>query len=518
MVESAPKPSDVPWWQRSVVYQVYPRSFADTNGDGNGDLDGLSARLDYVAGLGVDALWLSPIYRSPMLDNGYDVSDYCDVDPLFGDLQEFDRLLANAHTRGLRLLLDWVPNHTSDQHPWFIESRASRDSAKRDWYYWRDGTPDHPPNNWRSEFGGPAWSWDEPTRQWYLHLFLAQQPDLNWGNPEVRDAMHGTLRYWLDRGVDGFRMDVVHLIGKDPALPDAPPEEAHRSRVAFHDYPGTHELLRGIRRVLEDYPGDRAMVGEVNLRETNRISAYYGARDELHLAFNFLSLEAGWDANAWSLLIDVVARDLRQDAWPTWVLSNHDNPRHRTRLDGSEPRARALAVLLLTLRGTPFLYAGEELGLQDAVVPPELARDPGGRDGCRAPIPWTPEPPHGWVGRPPWLPFPPESDRRNPESLRHEGDSILALYHHLLALRRASPALCIGSLTRWTAGPDGVIAYERAAGDDRRLVLVNFNDAPAPVRIDAPHIVNVVSDRNAGGTLFDGWLRPETASILEPRG
>jgi alpha-glucosidase len=481
----------VSWWKDAVVYQIYPRSFADGSGDGVGDLDGIRTHLDHVRDLGADAIWLSPIYPSPMADNGYDVSDYRDVDPVFGDLATFDALLAEAHGRGLRVLLDWVPNHTSDRHPWFLESRSSRDNPKRDWYYWRDGTarPEGgtPPNNWQAAFGGIAWTWDETTGQWYLHTFLPQQPDLNWNNPQVVEAMHETLRFWLDRGVDGFRMDVVHLIGKDPALPDAPPAEAHTNRVAFHDYDGTHVLLRGLRGVLDSYPGDRTAVGEVNLRETWRIAKYYGGSadtggDELPLVFNFASLRAGWDAGAWAQLIDDVERELGPRRWPVWVLSNHDVRRLRTRLGGSERRARALAVLLLTLRGTPFLYAGEELGLQDAVVPSELARDPGGRDGCRAPLPWTPDPPHGWAGAAPWLPFPPDPHRLNAQTEAAEPDSMLSFYRHLLAERHRSPALTRGTLRRLDLA-DGVLGFTRTYGDETRTVVVNFRDTDVDVPV-----------------------------------
>src|SRR4051795_10678335 len=487
------------WWQRGVVYQIYPRAFSDEDGDGIGDLAGIHERLDHMRDLGVDAVWLSPIFPSPMADNGYDVSDYCDIDPLFGDLATFDRLLAAAHDRGLRVLLDWVPNHTSNLHPWFEESRSSRTSPKRDWYYWRDGRdgdPEEPPNNWLAAFGGRAWTWDDATEQWYLHLFLPEQPDLNWGNPEVQEAMHQTLRFWLDRGVDGFRMDVIHLIGKDPALPDAPPEQAHTNRVPFNDYPGTHPLLRGIRAVLDSYPGDRVMVGEVNLRETARISTYYGhcasgEGDELNLAFNFLSLVAGWDAQAWSSLIETVARDLQPGAWPTWVLSNHDVRRLRTRLGGSEQRARAMALLLLTLRGTPFLYAGEELGLEDADVPAALALDPGGRDGCRAPIPWTATPPYGWSGKTPPLPFPPDAGARSYERQSTDGSSMLALYKRLLAVRRGTPALRSGTLERLDC-PPGVVGYARR-DDDERVVLLNFTGEDAAVPLEAAQEIEVAS-------------------------
>jgi len=333
--------SSGPWWKTAVFYQIYPRSFCDASGDGVGDLEGVRRHLDHLVWLGVDALWLSPFYRSPMRDFGYDVADHCAVDPLFGTLADFDRLLAEAHARGLRVLVDWVPNHTSDQHPWFVESRASRASRRRGWYVWRDGSPDRPPNNWRAAFtNGPAWTWDAATRQWYLHLFLPEQPDLDWSHPEVGAAMHATLRFWLDRGVDGFRMDVIHLIGKDPALPDVPAERAAIPACALHDDPRTHPLLRRIRRVLEEYPGERVMLGEVALPWTEKVAGYYGEGDELHLAFNFAPLFAPWEAAAWRARVGEVAAcfDPRA-AWPTWALSNHDNRRQRTRY-GSEARAR----------------------------------------------------------------------------------------------------------------------------------------------------------------------------------
>ena len=462
------------WWREAVVYQIYPRSFADASGDGVGDLAGLRARLEYLQWLGVDAIWLSPIFRSPMADFGYDVADYRDVDPLFGDLQDFDALLEDAHGRGIRVLLDWVPNHTSDQHPWFVESRVSRDSPKRSWYRWRDGTPDRPPNNWPAAFGGgPAWTWDAASEQWYLHTFLPQQPDLNWDEPAVVEAMHDVLRFWMDRGVDGFRADVVHLIGKDPALADVTTSDI----VSYHDYTGTHALLRGIRRVLDEYP-DRMIVGEVNLRQTTLIAPYLGDDDELHLAFDFESLDVPWDAEAWRARIAHVEA-IMGPRWPTWVFSNHDQPRIRTRLNGSDPCARAAALMLLTLRGTPFLYAGEELGLEDAEVPVERVVDPGGRDGCRAPLPWTAGDGYGWPADP-WLPWPPDPAARSVEAQRADPDSMLHLCRAALALRRASPALRLGTLELLDDVPDGVLAYERAHGDDRRLVWLSFGDEPVP--------------------------------------
>ena len=503
-----------PWWRRAVVYQVYPRSFADSDGSGVGDLEGIRSRLDHLVDLGVDALWLSPIYRSPMADAGYDVADHCDVDPLFGDLAAFDALLADAHDRGLRVMLDWVPNHTSDQHPWFLEARRSRTSARRDWYVWRDGSPDAPPNNWLAAFGtGPAWTWDEATSQWYLHLFLPQQPDLDWSNPAVQAAMHDVLRFWLDRGVDGFRADVVHLIGKDPALPSH--EVPGTSVVGTHDDPRTHPLLRGIRAVLDEYDGERAMVGEVNLRSPQQLAPYYGAGDQLHLVFNFSLLDAPWEARAWR---DVVAASLAAlgpvGAWPVWVLSNHDTPRHRTRFGGSEARARVAAVLLLTLPGTPFLYAGEELGLEDAVVPPEARVDPGGRDGCRAPIPWTREPGHGWPERA-WLPFPPDAAARSVEAQRADPGSVLHLYRRLLAARRACAALQTGDL-QWVQAPDGVLAWLRRSGGEVRLVVASFGATPTRVLTPRAYAVEVSSDGAGEGEPWSGSVGAEQALVLRP--
>jgi alpha-glucosidase len=503
-----------PWWKSAVVYQIYPRSFCDTDGDGVGDLEGIRRHLDHLESLGVDAIWLSPFFTSPMKDYGYDVADYCGVDPLFGNLDDFDRLLHEAHARGIRVLIDWVPNHTSDLHPWFVESRSSRDNPRADWYWWRDGTPDEPPNNWIAAFtGGPAWTWDDTRQQWYLHNFLAEQPDLNWRNPDVVAAMHDTLRFWLDRGVDGFRIDVVHLLGKDEELADLPLDERGHPPIAAHDYDDTHEILRGIRRVLEEYPGERTMVGEVYLLSTALVAKYYGDGDELHMSFNFPPLFAPWKADRWRKRIDRVIEEFDpRGAWPTWVLSNHDNPRHRTRY-GSEARARAAALLLLALRGTPFLYAGEELGLEDALVPGERVLDPGGRDGCRAPIPWTREAHHGWGTNDPWLPWPPDPSERSAEAMAADPGSILHLYRALLAARRGSDALRVGDFA-WLDTPDGVLAFERRSGDDRRVVVVNFTDSPQTVELRGLRI-EVASDGEQAAE-FDGTVGPEQALVLVP--
>jgi alpha-glucosidase len=501
-----------PWWQTGVFYQIYPRSFATSRGLPTGDLAGVEAHLDHVEWLGVDAVWLSPFYPSPMADFGYDVADYCDVDPVFGDLAAFDRLLAACHRRGLKLLVDLVPNHSSDQHPWFVAARSSRDDPKRDWYIWRDGSPDTPPNNWLAAFiGGPAWTWEDATQQWYLHQFLPQQPDLNWANPAVVDAVHDVMRFWLDRGVDGFRIDVVHGLGKDPAFPDDPPESAGMPHSALNDTAQTHELLRGLRRVVDAYPGDRLILGEVFLLSTERVATYYGDGDELHLSFNFPPLFTPWHARRWRRQIDDTTLHIAgRGAWPTWVLSNHDNQRHRTRYGGSEHRARAALFLLLGLRGSPVLYAGEELGLEDAVIPDDRRVDPGGRDGCRAPLPWDGTPEHGWGTTDPWLPWPPDAGVRNVEALRADDGSILHLYRRLLAARRSSSALRTGDLEMIEA-PDGVVAWRRWGDDGARVVAVNMG---ADASLDIAGTVVVASDGRGEGEPFAGKLGADRAVLV----
>ena len=528
-----------PWWMQAVFYQIYPRSFADSDGDGIGDLAGIRAHLDDLVWLGVDALWISPFFRSPMADFGYDVSDYCDVDPLFGDLDEFDRLITEAHALGLKVVIDWVPNHTSDQHPWFVDARRSPTSAHREWYVWRDPGPSGgPPNNWASAFdpSSPAWTFDPDSGQWYLHLFESAQPDLNWDHPPVVGAMHDVLRFWLDRGVDGFRADVIHCIGKDPALPDDPPAVAGIPHCALNDVPVTHQRLRDIRTLVDRFPGDRVVVGEVYLLSTPAVATYYGDGDELHLAFNFPPLYAPWRRDAWvdCISTSVAAFDDRS-AWPTWVLSNHDNPRHRTRYDRgaartgedatdagrrSEARARAAAVLLLTLRGTPFLYQGEELGLLDAEVTADRAVDPGGRDGCRAPLPWDGTADHGWPtgpGSEPWLPFAPEADERNRAAQRGDPDSILHLYRRLIALRHRQVPLALGRFEMLDQ-PEGLLGYRRWNGDDQCLVLVNFGDQHEMAELPegAPWTVAVASDGDGEATVFTGRLGPDQAVVLTP--
>ena len=375
------------WWQRGVIYQVYPRSFQDNNGDGIGDLRGIIQRLDYVSSLGIDAIWISPIYPSPMADFGYDVSDYCAIDPIFGDLWDFDRLVASAHDRGLRVILDFVPNHTSSEHPWFRESRGSRDNPKRDWYIWRDGqTGEAPPNNWLSRFGGSAWEWDDATKQYYYHSFLKEQPDLNWRNPQVPQAMFNVPRFWLDRGVDGFRVDVLWLLIKDDQFRDnpvnpgfVPGESSHQRLLPLYtaNRPEVHALVAQMRSVVDAYP-DRVLIGEIYL-PIEQLVAYYGHNLRgANLPFNFQLLQTAWNAESIARLIDAYEAALPPGAWPNWVLGNHDTRRLASRI--GEAQARVAAMLLLTLRGTPTIYYGEEIGLKDVEISPDQVQDPGGKE------------------------------------------------------------------------------------------------------------------------------------------
>jgi alpha-glucosidase len=515
------------WWQDAVFYQIYPRSFCRAGrgaGEGAGDLAGITAHLDHLSWLGVDAIWLSPFYKSPMKDFGYDVSDYEDVDPVFGTLDDFDELLAAAHERGLRVIVDFVPNHTSDQHPWFLDARSSRDSAYRDFYIWRDPDPDDPskpPNNWKQTFGdGPAWTFDEGTGQWYLHLFLAEQPDLDWSNPRLVESMEGVLAFWLDRGADGFRIDVVHALGKDPALPDVAEDMAAIPYSALNDDERTHPILRRLRKFVDRWEGDRVTVGEVFLLRASLVAKYYGEGDELHLAFNFTPMFCDFEATCFRKRVTEIERLLTPiGAWPTWVLSSHDRPRHRTRYGGSERRARAAAVLLLGMKGTPFLYAGEELGLEDAEIPVARVVDPGGRDGCRAPIPWDSSPGHGWAldggdGKAAWLPF---AESPGVEALRAEETSILHLYRQLLACRKAAPVLVAGEAELAEALPD-LLAVRRHLDGEQAWVLVNFAATEAAWSPEGPWRVAACSAGpgavNRVGAGYAGRLGPEEAVWL----
>jgi alpha-glucosidase len=422
----------------------------------------------------VDAIWLSPFYRSPMADFGYDVSDYTDVDPTFGTLADFDRLLAEAHRRGIRVIVDLVPNHTSDQHPWFVASRASRDDPKRSWYVWADPRPrGGPPNNWRSIFerAGAAWTLDRRTGQYYLHHFLAAQPDLNWRNEDVRNAIDEVMRFWLDRGVDGFRVDVAHGLLRDPNLRDNPPFQIFGwPRLVNWDLDEVHEIHRRWRSILDSYPGDRMAVGEVNPRSLRRLVRYYGQDDELHLSFNFGFLARPWRAEAFRRVVERWEALLPRASWPDYTLSNHDRSRAITRY--GEDRARVAAMMLLTLRGTPFLYYGEEIGMTDVAIPRDRVVDVAGRDPERTPMQWEGTPNGDFTSGAAWLPMG-DCARRNVAAQREDSDSLLSFYRRLIWRRKGSPALRRGSY-RTLPAPRGVFAYAREADGERVVVALNF--------------------------------------------
>ena len=486
------------WWQRAVIYQVYPRSFQDTNGDGIGDLRGIVQRLDHLVGLGVDTVWLSPIYPSPMADFGYDVSDYCDVDERFGRMADFDALVAALRARGMRLVLDFVPNHTSDQHPWFVTSRASRTNSKRDWYIWRDPASDGgPPNNWLSHFGGGAWEFDRQTGQYYLHSFLKEQPDLNWRNPAVKQAMFDVLRFWLDRGVDGFRVDVLWCLIKDERLRDNPPNpdwhpgQTSRDKllsVFDCDRPEVHDVVAEMRAVLDRY-GDRLLIGEIYL-PIEQLVTYYG-RDGTgaQMPFNFTLIKAGWTAANIARIVTRYYAALPAGAWPNWVLSNHDQSRIGTRI--GERQARIAAMLLLTLRGTPTIYYGEEIGMLDASIPPDEVQDPAekrqpgiglGRDPERTPMQWDASPQAGFTTGRPWLPLAADHALRNVATEQGRPDSMLAFYRGLLALRHRHAALVGGTIADVVADGD-LLSYTRRDGDEGLRVILNFGSAPRRVEL-----------------------------------
>lgn len=524
--------SDFPWWQRGVVYQIYPRSFQDSNGDGIGDLKGILSRLDYLRWLGVDAVWLSPVYPSPMADFGYDVSDYIDIDPIFGTLADFDQLVSEIHRRDMKLIMDFVPNHTSDQHPWFLESRASKNNPKRDWYIWRDpASSGGPPNNWLSEFGGVAWTKDEWTDQYYYHAYLPQQPDLNYRNREVRAAMCDALRFWLDRGVDGFRLDTVHHLFEDEALRDNPPNPDFREGMSptltFErrhqvDLPETQEVIAAFRAITDSYD-DRAVIGEVYL-PLEKVVGYYGTpeRPGAHLPFNFHLIGATWKASTIADLIAHYESVLPPGCWPNWVLGNHDRSRVASRI--GTVNAGLAAVLLLTLRGTPTLYYGDELGLSDVAIPSAQIQDPWelrvpgfgyGRDPVRTPMPWNSSSTGDFTRGTPWLPLNEDIADKNVEAQRSDPRSLLRLYRDLLALRRREPALSIGVYGIVESRGDTLI-YERIYGDQRLTVALNFADSTVYTALLRGRILFSTANERIGETVANLLcLRPREALIID---
>lgn len=491
------------WWQEGAIYQIYPRSFNDSNGNGIGDLVGITQKLDYLNWLGVEAIWLSPIYPSPMIDFGYDISDYTNVHPIFGTMDEFDQMLQEVHSRGMKLILDLVPNHTSDQHAWFQESRSSRENPKRDWYIWADPGPGgEPPNNWRSEFGGSAWEWDEQTQQYYYHAFFKEQPDLNWRNPEVQEAMFNVMRFWLDKGIDGFRIDVLWHVIKDKQLRDNPknPDYDPETDVSYDklvptfnaDQPEVHEIAAKMRTVTEEYESPRVLIGEIYL-PIAKLVAYYGEEGQgIHLPFNFHLLLSPWKVDNISAVITEYEAALPVQGWPNWVLSNHDQPRVGSR--AGKAQRRVAAMLLLTLRGTPTLYYGDEIGMIDVEVPPEQTQDPKelripnlpvNRDPARTPMQWNDGPNAGFTAGTPWLPVSDDYKRVNVAARKEDPTSILHLFHELIHLRRSEPALSTGRYVPF-AEEEFVLAYirETKEKDPRYLIALNFSHEPQTLSLE----------------------------------
>jgi alpha-glucosidase len=466
-----------------------------------------------------------------MADFGYDITDYCDVAPVFGTLADFDALVREAHQRGVKVILDFVPNHTSDQHPWFVESRSSRRSEKRDWYLWRDGLPDGaPPNNWVSQFGGPAWTFDAATSQYYLHSFLPQQPDLNWRNPKVRGAMYNVLRFWLDRGVDGFRVDVLWLLIKDALFRDNPPNPNYRPNqpaidryVSLYnaDQPEIHDVVAEMRSVLDAY-ADRVLIGEIYL-PFNRLASYYGKNLEgAQLPFNFALIHAAWSASEIAGLIVDYEKALPRDGWPNWVLGNHDQPRIAARVGARG--ARTAAMLLLTLRGTPTMYYGDEIGLARVPIPPDLVQDrwektePGigvGRDPWRTPMQWDGSAGAGFTTATPWLPLDPDFPHNNVADLKREPRSLLCLYRSLIELRRHHRALSVGAVRVLTV-ENNVLCFERRYEDERLIIAINFGDADAALDVPdlngATALLSTFMDRS--GASAEARLRPSEGIVF----
>jgi alpha-glucosidase len=499
----APQNPDA-WWRGGVIYQIYPRSFQDSDGDGVGDLKGIGSRLDYIATLGVDGIWLSPVFASPMRDFGYDISNYCAIDPVFGTLEDFDALIARAHALDLKVIIDQVYSHTSDQHPWFQESRCSRDNPKADWYVWADAKPDgSAPSNWLAVFGGPSWTWDSGRRQYYLHNFLSQQPDLNFHNPEVQTAILEVARFWLDRGVDGFRLDVANCYAHDPGLTDNPPSgvadavKPHDMQRHVHDrdQPQALAFAERLRAVLDEAPG-RMSVAELFSYDPFGAMAAYTAPGRYHTGycFHFLGAEFGADVLGDGLMR---LQALGPDGWPSLAFSNHDVKRVVSRWGAGRPQpqfAKLLFALLTSLRGTAFVYQGEELALPQSRVPFERLQDPDGiafwpadvgRDGCRTPMPWTSDAPHGGFSRvEPWLPFERAHGPLAVDVQAGDPASMLSFARRWLDWRRAQPALRTGAMS-FIPTPPNVLGFVRTGGEDQVLMLFNLGMGSAEVSLPA---------------------------------
>ncbi len=527
------------WWEDAVFYQVYPRSFQDSDGDGVGDLAGIASRLGYLESLGVDALWISPFFKSPMKDFGYDVSDYRDVDPMFGTLGDLRDLIGRAKGRGIRIVLDLVANHSSDEHPWFVEARSSRSSPRHGWYLWVPDGP-RPPNNWKAIFElGSAWHRNYATCERYLGTFTRHQPEFDWRNPEVREAFYDVMRYWFDLGVDGFRLDVATGYFKDAELRSNPPSlkavpDFFQKHVYDRNRPEFHEVFREMRKVADE-AGERVLIGETHGSDARIAASSHGEDgDELHMAFNFDFLHRPWGARAFRESAERWYGLLPEGAWPNFTLSNHDQPRHYWRYRGrgpkadalTEARARIAAAMLLTIRGTPFLYYGEEIGMTCGRIPRRALRDPLGvstwplgslgRDPERTPMQWDGSEGAGFTRGRPWLPVNPDYASRNVAAQEADPASLLSWYKALIALRRSRESLRSGSMRFLGLGgaERDVLAYERGSGDERTLVLLNFASRPRRVGLDGAARVLLGSARAAGGLMSPGEFALGPCEVL----
>ncbi|MCH7758888.1 alpha-glucosidase C-terminal domain-containing protein [Patescibacteria group bacterium] len=492
------------WWKSAIIYQIYPRSFKDTNNNGIGDLKGIIKKLDYLNdgtenSLGIDAIWLSPIYKSPMADYGYDVSDYNDIDPIFGNLNDFNQLVNEAHQRNIKIIMDFIPNHTSNQHSWFLESRSALDNPKRDWYIWCDPQPDgSPPNNWISVFGGPAWTYDQKTKQYYLHSFLSEQPDLNWRNSEVVKEMHNVLRFWMEKGVDGFRIDALYHLIKDDKFRNEPHNPAYQIGKSnpydemLHIYSnGQPELISAINgfcRVLSEKPG-HFMIGEMYLDIKEMAKFYQACSNQLHLPTNFSFINLPWQAQNYKEFVDQYEQILGTENWPNYVLGNHDQSRVVTRIGNRQ--SRVAAMLILTLRGMPFIYYGEELGMENTHIPKGKICDPCGeqdsifgRDPERTPMHWNSNRYAGFSTKQPWLPVNHNFSTYNVVDESKDSQSMLNLYRRLIWYRKRSTALLAGEYHSLKTSSKNIFAYFRQQNQEKILVVLNFSDQSQSIKID----------------------------------
>lgn len=520
------------WWKHGTIYHIYPRSFFDSNNDGVGDINGIINQLPYLHELGIDAIWLSPVYASPQTDFGYDISDYYQIDPLFGDLNDFSKLVKKAHKLGIYIVMDMVLNHTSDQHPWFIESRSSANNPKRDWYIWKEANGNRRPNNWRNRFGGSGWEYDVTTNQYFYHSFLKEQPDLNWRNPEVKKALFKVMKFWLELGVDGFRLDVINFIVKDSKFRDDPPllrQFFGAENVFTRNRPKSHKILASLRQLLNEYP-DKVSIGEIYMLppgNSQLAASYLGdGTNSLHLAFDFSLAFKRWNAKIYEQTIQNWMFAIPEKGWPCSVVSNHDLHRSYNRRYFrffKESKARLEAILLLTLKGTPFIYYGQEIGMVNGRIPRKLIQDPlgkrfwpfySGRDKARTPMQWDNSKYAGFSDAMPWLPVNPDYTIKNVEFQWQQPNSMLLLYQQLITLRRKHTALSMGEFRWIPTGVSGILAYERIYEKQRILVFLNFTPFSKSLSITGKKVL--FSTHENSQPFINQKLLPFEGIILKP--